>query len=293
MAEKQSGPRIKLDPGDRIGAKGKGGKKSRIHWLVHFFLLVVLFFGVIGAGTWYLLESGPVRERETINAPLIKADAEPYKVRPIDPGGMEVPGRDRLVYDRLSEGGGAGAVESLLPPPEDRLPPPGPKEKVIAEFGGDKKPAPALSLAPTPVPAPAPPPAPPPAPEVVPETTKKPEPVKELAKAPVKVAPAPAPTPAPAPVSDPIAGGALVQLASVREETAVSKEWARLKKAHTDLLGGLRPMVQRADLGAKGIFYRLRAGPLSDDGAARALCAQLKQRNVPCIPVRPPAGEGN
>ncbi len=58
--------------------------------------------------------------------PLIRADAQPSKVRPDRPGGMEVPDRDKLIY---SERSGGPPVERLLPPPEQpgpRPPPPPP-----------------------------------------------------------------------------------------------------------------------------------------------------------------------
>ena len=46
-------------------------------------------------------------------------------------------------------------------------------------------------------------------------------------------------------------------------------------------------LMKRADLGDKGVFYRLQAGPLSDAAAAETLCGKLKQRNVGCLIVRP------
>ena len=80
-----------------------------------------------------------------------------------------------------------------------------------------------------------------------------------------------------------------MQLASVRAPEAVEAEWKRLKTRHPDLLGGLELHMERADLGPdKGVFFRLRAGPLSEAGA-RTLCGQLKQVNIPCLPVS--AGE--
>ena len=268
MALKRSDSGFNLDPGDRIGGKkgGGNGKKSRIHWLVHFFILLVLFVGALGLGVWYLMSQGPttLAERQSINVPLIKADKDPHKVRPVDPGGMDVPGRDRLVYGRL-EGEGAKAVETLLPPPEEPLPPPAPGETVIATFGEN----------PAPEPAPEPTPAPPaPEPKVAPKPAPAPPP--EEKPAPERVAP-------PAPSSS---GAYLIQMASLRDEGAATREWARLQKAHTDVLGSLTVNIQRADLGAKGVYWRLRAGFVADRDAAAALCQTLKARKVPCLPVK-------
>ena len=61
-----------------------------------------------------------------------------------------------------------------------------------------------------------------------------------------------------------------------------------LTSKHLDLLGRLGLTITKADLGAgKGIFYRLRAGPLADEGTARGLCKQLTRRQIGCLVIRP------
>ncbi len=60
---------------------------------------------------------------------------------------------------------------------------------------------------------------------------------------------------------------------------------ARIVEANGDLLGDLGAAVRRADLGAKGVFYRVRTGPLAARKAARTLCASLSKRKVPCFVV--------
>ena len=106
-------------------------------------------------------------------------------------------------------------------------------------------------------------------------------------------APAPAPEPEPAPVvataaPAPAAKAIMVQLAAFRSAPAADAAWRRMLKDNSDLLGDLKPKVERADLGAdKGVFYRLRAGPLGDEAAANKLCARLKARKLDCLIVRP------
>ena len=78
-----------------------------------------------------------------------------------------------------------------------------------------------------------------------------------------------------------------VQMAAVRTQTGAEKEWVRLQKTHADLLAGLQLDVQKADLGAKGVYYRLRAGPLAGEDQARGLCADLAKRKVGCLVVAP------
>lgn len=100
-------------------------------------------------------------------------------------------------------------------------------------------------------------------------------------------APAAAPAASPATPTSPAAGGFQIQLASARSEQGAMGEWSRIVGKNKDALGGLTPSVARVDLGEKGVFFRLRAGPLADRAAAESLCATLSAQNVGCIVVRP------
>ncbi len=82
------------------------------------------------------------------------------------------------------------------------------------------------------------------------------------------------------------AGDYFVQLASVRSDDSARQEWARLQKAHPDLLGDLALEVQRADLGDRGIYYRLRSGPFPNRATAQDICAQIKAAKLACLVVR-------
>ena len=77
-----------------------------------------------------------------------------------------------------------------------------------------------------------------------------------------------------------------VQLVAVRSEERARAVWRGLVKKHDDLLGSLRHDVVRADLGGKGVYYRLRAGLFADKDAANFLCAKLKALKVGCITVK-------
>ncbi len=81
------------------------------------------------------------------------------------------------------------------------------------------------------------------------------------------------------------AGTARVQLAAGKSEAAVQQEWAALQKAHPQLLGDLKLMIERVDKGEAGIFYRLQAGPLADRKAAGQLCSSLKAQGQDCLAV--------
>lgn len=51
--------------------------------------------------------------------PVVTADRSPYKVRPEEPGGMDVPNQDKEVYERISGEGEGEDVERLLPPADE------------------------------------------------------------------------------------------------------------------------------------------------------------------------------
>ncbi len=46
----------------------------------------------------------------------------------------------------------------------------------------------------------------------------------------------------------------------MKSEAEAMAAWKKAQTTNKDLLANLSPDVQRADLGAKGIFFRLRAG---------------------------------
>jgi hypothetical protein len=89
----------------------------------------------------------------------------------------------------------------------------------------------------------------------------------------------------------PVAPGAVpkgmrVQLGAMRSEELARKEWDRLKRRNGDLLGSLSVETVRADLGDKGTFFRIQAGPLPDLKEAERICDEMKRRNFGCNIVR-------
>ncbi len=187
--------------------------------------------------------------------PLIRADEGPIKMRPEDPGGMAIPNQDKLVYEALRGIEGEERVEILLPPPEEPLPAPTPAE-----------PEPVLPEPPVEIAAPEPElEAPPPTPE----------PAAKVAV--VEPQPKAAPTPA--------AKGIMIQLGAFRRAPLADAALRGILKNNRDLLGELDPKVVRADLGTRGVFFRVRAGPLGDAAEARALCARNKARRLACYVV--------
>ncbi|MQX35609.1 SPOR domain-containing protein [Roseospira navarrensis] len=247
--------------------------------------------------------------------PVVRAEEEPYKVRPEDPGGQTVEDQDKLIYGRLEDGDpadGGPEVEQLLPEParpmappvpepapEPPVTPPAEQPATAPEPAADAGPATADAAADDGIPAPFSDAAPP-----VPETEGAD--AEETASASEPAAPEPAPVPEapPGPAAEPapapevptatapenvvaaVQDGPQVQLAAFRERALAERHWERVSAAHPDLLGDVPHVIVFADLGDRGQFYRLRAGPLGSDDAARTLCESLKQRDVECLIVR-------
>jgi SPOR domain len=228
----------------------------RIKRRSHRGLALVLALGVMAlsaGGLWvgYRLSAG----RPAGDVPLIHADADPVKVKPEDPGGMEIPNRDRFVFNPK----GSMPVEQLLPPPEAPLP----------------RPAAVANPAPQAV---APGVASPPAPPIAPA-------------APTSPAPATSPPPQTAAVPSMGAGSTIrgyrLQVGAVKTPEIAKQEWDRIKRQNGDLVGSLSVAMDRVDLGGRGVFYRIHAGPIADATQAERVCAQLRQRGVGCILVKP------
>ena len=80
-------------------------------------------------------------------------------------------------------------------------------------------------------------------------------------------------------------GTHLLQLGAFRSEDAAASEWQRLNGRYSAILTGLNPDIERADLGERGVFFRLRGGPFPDETAATRTCDRLKAVGQGCIVV--------
>ena len=77
------------------------------------------------------------------------------------------------------------------------------------------------------------------------------------------------------------ADGWSVQLASATSEDGAWSTWKKIKAKH-QLLADKKPVVVRADLGTKGIFYRVRLAGFENQNAAKASCSKLKSSGLSC-----------
>ncbi|MCH8862532.1 MAG: SPOR domain-containing protein [Proteobacteria bacterium] len=262
-----------------------GGARQRYPWLQtsgeeeeeeleeeHFLqgraLIIVgagVVFVIFAALIWFLYAQGGDAPRDEEVA-LIEAPEGPAKVEPEDRGGMEVPDQDKLVFDRVS-GEETEVEENLLDGPEETMAVPESsqesasesldqlvdalvQEEVVADAGAEEE-----AVAAPPVETPA-------------------------------VAAEPAPEPVAAPAAPVTAGGThVVQLGSFGSADRAETAWRIMKNRHSITLAGMGNDIQRADLGARGIFYRLRTDALGLDDA-QDLCADLKADGQDCLVVR-------
>jgi len=79
-----------------------------------------------------------------------------------------------------------------------------------------------------------------------------------------------------------------VQLAAYRQLDNVKSGWQQISRRAGPTLEGRSGVVLRADLGTRGTFYRLQAGPATNHDIARDLCDQLIGKSINCRLVRLP-----
>ena len=107
--------------------------------------------------------------------------------------------------------------------------------------------------------------------------------VPEIAASPPPAVTKESPSEAPEAGDNAAGSGARVQLYSARSRDGALAAWARLSAEEKDLLGSLTHRVVKVEISKRGVFYRLRAGPLADKAAARRLCGLLKGRGRDCF----------
>ena len=227
---------------------------------------------LVGTGGWALLG-----HRNTV-VPVIEADTRPVRVKPDNAGGMQVAGSEEQAM-----GDQAGAAQVMAPAAEAPA-----LQALRAQL---QPPAPTVAAAAPPAPAPAPtsvPPAPASASVVGPDTARPaPDPARAghpaarppASPAPVAAAAPPASSP---PVPAPTGGaGPMVQLAAVDNEPAAQAEWQRLAKRMPEVLGGRRPVVQRAERDGHAV-WRVRTGGFADVADATGFCARVRAKGGAC-----------
>jgi SPOR domain len=226
--------------------------------------LVFIAAGLGGAllvmiGAWSLMGHGG---GETV--PVIAPPAGPLRVKPANPGGMQVPGAGQPIFSQPA--GGTEAQSSLMPAPER------PDPQALLARGTPPASRPATPAGSPPAPAetaglPLPPSVPPaPAAGTAPSV------------------PPPAPYPA-ATTASPAAtaagtGGPAVQLAALPTRAAAEAEWHALRRRLPDLRTHRLNLSQATVAGH--LWWRVRTAGFASPAAAHRFCAHARAAGVAC-----------
>ena len=227
--------------------------------------------------------------------PVIEAPTTPERVKPADPGGLQLMGAEPPPANA-----DAGKGPNLAPGPEAPDPkalqaelnrankddPAEPPPAVVAATPAPTKvaatPAPtkvAATPAPAKVAATLAPTTATPAPATV-TAAPAATPVPATEPTPPPSVPPPAPKPAPLKPATPT-GHVEVQLAAMDTDALAHAEWARLSHKAPTLFAGRTPSVSTAALAGK-TFHRLRTGGFATIADATAFCARVKAVGGAC-----------
>jgi len=270
----------------RFTGRQRPGQRKPVAAMVILGVAVVVLIGILWAAY-------PDGESANENVPIIRADAQPFKVAPDDPGGMDIPHRDSTVFSsiRASRQEQERQIENLLA--EEKQEEPVPRSQLFAGLNTEVDDSSEERQATF---------------EDITEETQsrpqaeaqnQPQPVSERditakmgeeSAVEIETAKSTMRTPRPdikpedetqAAATEPAAGAALpagsyyVQLASVKSRDGAEGEWKKLQSKYSSQLSGFDHRVERADLGSRGIFYRIQAGPVSKE-KAQQVCGEIK-----------------
>ena len=244
------------------------------------FAVFVLFLGVV----WSAYNQG-LRVNGREGAPRLLANSEPYRERPLDPGGEQTPDTDMDVYDRLTGEDHADETVSVRPGPEEPIEdnnrPALRVETVDADQTGDDtqteqvpdvtpRQAPDRPVQRQPEPQPAAPEA------TAPET--RPTPAPRQAE--------PAPAPAATGLTVNTAGDWVVQIGSFRSQGDAEAAWVTFQSRYSAIAPGVAPDVVAAEIPDRGTYHRLRIAGFNTRDDAVSYCARLQQGGQDCLVAR-------
>jgi hypothetical protein len=279
-------------------------------------VVVVLGLAVVGTAGAYAYRSYSGSPRAG-SPPVIKADTAPSKVVPPT---QASDGSGKLIYDRIGNAGGpervvsreeqpvdvnanaprsafpavgqGGASQQQVSAPADDGGGDSPRKIRTVPIRGDQgngapptaRPAPPAPAAVRTVPMQAAAPAQP-----APNAPVSLSPSAPAAPSTVRSASAAVPPPAAAPptnVTRTTTGGYLVQIASQKTEADAQTSFRAAQAKYTSLIGTMSPIIKRADLGDKGVYYRAMVGPFATQEEAKKLCSNITVAGGGCVVQR-------
>ncbi len=248
-----------------------------------FVILTALVLTAFGAVIYVAYQQGKT-QGDRGAPPIITAEKGPIRVEPENPGGVTVPDQDKLIYERIAGANPEPTESGLAAPPETPQDLPQPAAPVtagpaVAEDDGVETPG-AAEEGDTVLAADAEPSA---------EQVSAEKAAKEQAAALTSEIDQidPGAADAAAQTAAATSGAFVVQIGAFKEDAEAAGQWQAFKKRNTDLTGALKPDIKRVDLGAKGVWYRLRVGPFETKQNAVAFCEVVKTRGGGCNVTAP------
>lgn len=271
-------------------------------------MIGLAMFGAFMAITWIAYQQGLKRGENGLVAetPYVAADPEPIKIETAD---ADEPVEDREVYDVYDGAGDAPVtiaqteteepVERTADDPIGALaagasggePIVGGDDAVFDDDADDEEPVRAASLAEENAPASSAPTTPTRAgangaTEPTPAAARR-EPASSSASGAATSQPAASTARAASAASsasgDALAGSHVVQVGAFRSDEEATAQWRKLQSGLGDFVNGKTYDIERADLGERGVYHRLRIGPFSGADAAKTYCEGLKERGQDCL----------
>ena len=280
------------------------GEEEESSSLFRFLQIGVVLFAISGfcALAWYAYNNNENIDEK--NVEIIKADKNPVKEAPANPGGMQIPNQDKTVYGLVNGNKEKPAVERILPATEEPLQPSNEAETWV----NDKIKSPAKQT--QEVSSQEAPKAAQPAVANNDSETAKPDNTKKAEqfnpqkvnnairdKKPTVPTSSPSITPKEEDIKEdkveekPVAKkeenkklpAIRIQLGAFKSENDANKEWKKISSKFSDEFSGKSKYIVKKTIAGKGNFYRLQAAPFASVKKAEEFCASLTNENQACI----------
>jgi SPOR domain len=234
---------------------------------------LLIYAGGLGALLVAMVAASSLTSHRSGTVPVVEADPRPIRVKPDNPGGMQI---DAAENDVFSGGSGTAnaklSAEAETPNPNGLQALPKPKPAALTAAAPATSVSPAASLPPaaakSAVVAAEPPPAAKPAAATAQAATK-----------PTVVASA-VPAISPTAKAQP-AHAATVQLAALTTEQAAKDEWQKLAHQLPEAFAGRQSSISKVEHDGR-TFWRLRTAGFADVAQARAFCDKVRTKGGGC-----------
>ena len=235
----------------------------------------LVFVLVAGVGGFFYFYAPTDNSQEIF---VIAPTPTPVKVRPENPGGLQISGTDKVAYNRTSAHK-AEVVEKLFPEPEQPVAPPAEQilspEEILPPVPQEVEPVPEVNELPQDA--------------GVMVEVKEDVPLVEVQPQKEEVLPVIQEQPEKKiPEASVAAPKELwrAQLLSSSSKNKVDTAWKGILKKHNALLSDMPYQIVPVKIPGKGTFYRLQVGEFTNKEMVLNLCTKLKKKKQDCIPVK-------